>query len=253
MIGRIEFDVSSSMVQPNIYDGYKGKSEELLLLEAILDSVFVASNALDLKQLCIEHGRLVFVISIKIAIVSDDGNVADAAVFAAMKLLSDLKLRVDGKQPSESIEFIKHKVALSTFSIIDTCAASNGEEVALHIVPDPGKNEESSYCNVGKFQVAFYYDYDSIGGSPDVGDVCYVRLESTRPLREGVIDGVILQARAAIRGCFVEYDSWLTIDELLDICNTLKSTYNVTIPNFNRKTPLEEVRAFIRKIRKANS
>lgn len=65
---------------------------EAVELARVVDRGIRESHAIDPKKLCIKEGELVWIVFIDLYVANDDGNLFDAAQFAAMKALSNAKI-----------------------------------------------------------------------------------------------------------------------------------------------------------------
>ncbi len=86
-LGDIEFDVSLWPICSLKHEQRSNKPEEAYILESFLADVFVNSEVLDMTQLSIEKGRWAYRLSVRLVCISDDGNLADAAVLATTRAL----------------------------------------------------------------------------------------------------------------------------------------------------------------------
>lgn len=88
--GDIEVFVTLSPVASGKYD--RTKSDEAVLLEGAVSRIIKDSGIVDLSQLCITEGELVFVLRVHIMCLSNAGNLFDACILASALALSDTKL-----------------------------------------------------------------------------------------------------------------------------------------------------------------
>jgi exosome complex component RRP43 len=88
--GDVEVSVTLSPVASGKYD--RTKSDEAVLLEGAVSRITIDSGIVDLSQLCISEGELVFVLRVHIMCLSNAGNLFDACILASALALSDTKL-----------------------------------------------------------------------------------------------------------------------------------------------------------------
>lgn len=124
------------LASPNFEPGPPG--EDAVELARVVDRGIRESKAIDLEKLCVESGKLVFVVFIDIYVLNHDGNLIDASAIAALAALMNTKMFkyevVDGeivKKPGYSpLPMINYPIAV-TFAKI-------GDKILL----DPGLDEE---------------------------------------------------------------------------------------------------------------
>ncbi|XP_001626253.2 exosome complex component RRP43 [Nematostella vectensis] len=117
-------------------------SEHAQVLSTFIDNLITNSQLIDLEDLCIVDGKLVWVLYIDLMCLDYDGNVADAAVIAMLAALQNTRLHTvtineetETPEPSENKDIhlkLKSMPVAVTFGIFDDD----------HIYCDPTDEEE---------------------------------------------------------------------------------------------------------------
>ncbi len=113
--------------------------EQSVELARVVDRGIRESKAINTKKLCIEEGEKVWMVSVDIHIINDDGNLIDASSIGAIAALSKTKipeLKEDGTVDTENR---KEKLEVGKIPIACTIYKINGE-----LVVDPELKEEES-------------------------------------------------------------------------------------------------------------
>ncbi|KAG0276013.1 Exosome complex component RRP43 [Linnemannia exigua] len=113
-------------------------SEQAQAVSEAINRVLKESKVLDLKDLCIEEGKAVWVLYVDAVCVAYDGNIYDAALAAIMAALNNGTIKVSGGTAANDENSFKLKLARTplsaTFAIFDT---------TLTILADPNVTEET--------------------------------------------------------------------------------------------------------------
>jgi exosome complex component RRP42 len=78
------------LASPSFEPGPPG--EDAVELARVVDRGIRESKAIDLEKLCVESGKLVFVIFVDVYVLNHDGNLIDASAMAALAALINTKM-----------------------------------------------------------------------------------------------------------------------------------------------------------------
>lgn len=122
------------IASPNFESGPPG--EDATEIARVVDRGIRESEALLLKELCIEEGEEVWKVMVDIHVMDQDGNLMDASALGAIKALMEAKMPAyeDGKVIREEVG---KDMKLSAVPVACTVARINGEYIV-----DPGLVEE---------------------------------------------------------------------------------------------------------------
>ena len=113
--------------------------ENSIELARVVDRGIRESKAIDLKKLCIEPGKKVFVVFVDVYVLDHDGNLIDAAAMAALGALVNAKMNeFEVKDGEVRYKEGKMSVPLRNYPVPITSAKIDGT-----IVIDPCLEEES--------------------------------------------------------------------------------------------------------------
>lgn len=91
------------MASPDFESGPPGIDS--IELSRVVDRGIRESKAMDLKKLCIKKGEKVWIVSIDICMLNDDGNLLDASAFAALAALRSARFpEYDGEEIDYSVK-----------------------------------------------------------------------------------------------------------------------------------------------------
>ena len=109
-------------------------------LARVTDRGIRESGAIDVKKLCIKEGEKVWVVSVDICTINDDGNLFDAVSLAAIAALKDAKFPKydEEKEMVDYTEKTDESVPLTNIPIGVTVI-----KIGEHFIVDPNKEEES--------------------------------------------------------------------------------------------------------------
>ncbi len=109
-------------------------------LARVVDRGIREAKAIDVKKLCIKVGEKIWIVSIDVISVNDDGNLIDAAGLAALAALRDAKYpKYDGVELDYSTKTDK-KLPIMKEPIPVTVI-----KVGNHFIVDPSPEEEKAY------------------------------------------------------------------------------------------------------------
>lgn len=119
-----------------------GVSLDSQILNQTLFSILLSSECIDLSDLCVEKGKLCWVLYCDLVCLDDDGSVLDVASIALVAALKSLKLpKVDYESDTKSIKVdVKVKTPLNIKSLPITSTFITFEQ--KHLLSDPTADEE---------------------------------------------------------------------------------------------------------------
>lgn len=99
--------------------------ENSIELARVVDRGIRESKAIDLKKLCIQPGKKVFMVFVDVYVLDHDGNLIDAAGMAALGALVDAKMRAFGvkdgelvfKEETVSLPLLNHPIPITAVKI----------------------------------------------------------------------------------------------------------------------------------------
>jgi exosome complex component RRP42 len=124
------------LASPNFEPGPPG--EDAVELARVVDRGVRESKAIDLEKLCVESGKLVFVVFIDVYILNHDGNLIDASAIAALAALINTKMF---KFSVEEGEIVK-KPGYTPLPIVNYPVAVTFAKIGDKLILDTGMNEE---------------------------------------------------------------------------------------------------------------
>ncbi|HID90755.1 TPA: exosome complex protein Rrp42, partial [Candidatus Bathyarchaeota archaeon] len=134
------------LASPTFKGGRPG--EEAVILARIIDRALRSSQAIDLKQLCIEPGKRVFSVFIDVCALNHGGNLIDASMMAALAALMNTKVRDYEVKDGEIVYKSTYKpLPLRGFPLVVTV-----QKIGKHLVVDPCLDEEmggDAYISIG--------------------------------------------------------------------------------------------------------
>ncbi len=124
------------LASPSFEPGPPG--EDAVELARVVDRGIRESKAIDLEKLCVEPGKLVFVVFVDVYILNYDGNLVDAATIAAMAALLNTKMF---KYTVEEGEIVK-KPGYSPLPIVNYPISVTFAKIGKKLVLDTSLVEE---------------------------------------------------------------------------------------------------------------
>jgi exosome complex component RRP42 len=112
--------------------------EEAVELARVVDRGIRESKAIDLEKLCVESGKLVFVVFVDVYVLNHDGNLIDASAMAALAALINTKMF---KYEVEDGEIVK-KPGYTPLPIINYPIAVTFAKIGNKLILDTGLDEE---------------------------------------------------------------------------------------------------------------
>ena len=165
--------------------------EEAVELARVVDRGIRESKAIDLEKLCVEPGKLVFVVFVDVYVLNHDGNLIDASTIAALAALVNTKMF---KYAVEEGAIIK-KPGYNPLPIINYPISVTFAKIGNTIILDTGLDEEQ----VMDARLTMTFDKDGHicaiqkgGGSgyftkEEILDAAKIALEKTAELRKIVV------------------------------------------------------------------
>lgn len=140
-------------------------SMQAIELARVVDRGIRESKAIDVKKLCITPSESVWMVSIDIITMNDDGNLFDAAGLAAIAALKDCKFpKYDGKKVDYK-EMTKEKLHLTKVPVPVTVI-----KIGDNLIVDP-TNEEEEFVD-GRLTIA----------TTEKGEICAMQKGGSAPL-----------------------------------------------------------------------
>jgi exosome complex component RRP42 len=112
--------------------------EEAVELARVVDRGIRESKAIDLAKLCVESGKLVFVVFVDVYVINYDGNLIDASTMAALAALINTKMF---KYEVEDGKIVK-KLGYNPLPIVNYPISVTFAKIGDKLVLDAGLDEE---------------------------------------------------------------------------------------------------------------
>jgi exosome complex component RRP42 len=112
--------------------------EQAVELARVVDRGIRESKAIDLEKLCVESGKLVFVVFIDVYVLNHDGNLIDASAIAALAALINTKMF---KYTVEEGEIVK-KPGYTPLPVVNHPVAVTFAKIGNKLILDTGIDEE---------------------------------------------------------------------------------------------------------------
>ena len=112
--------------------------EDAVELARVVDRGIRESKAIDLEKLCVEPGKLVFVVFVDVYVLNHDGNLIDASSMAALAALLNTKMF---KYTVEECEIVK-KPGYTPLPVVDYPVSVTFAKIANKLILDTGLDEE---------------------------------------------------------------------------------------------------------------
>jgi exosome complex component RRP42 len=112
--------------------------EDAVELARVVDRGIRESKAIDLEKLCVESGKLVFVVFVDVYVLNYDGNLIDASTMAALAALINTKMF---KYEVKDGEIVK-KPGYNPLPIVNYPISVTFAKIGDKIVLDAGMDEE---------------------------------------------------------------------------------------------------------------
>jgi exosome complex component RRP42 len=165
--------------------------EEAVELARVVDRGIRESKAIDLEKLCVESGKLVFVIFVDVYVLNYDGNLIDASTMAALAALINTKMF---KYEVEDGEIVK-KPGYNPLPIVNYPISVTFAKIGDKLVLDAGLDEEEvmdarltmtmdkdgKICAIQKGGGSGYFTKE------EISEAAKIALEKTEELRKLVV------------------------------------------------------------------
>jgi exosome complex component RRP42 len=165
--------------------------EEAVELARVVDRGIRESKAIDLEKLCVESGKLVFVIFVDVYVLNYDGNLIDASTMAALAALINTKMF---KYEVEDSEIVK-KPGYNPLPIVNYPISVTFAKIGDKLVLDAGLDEEEvmdarltmtmdkdgKICAIQKGGGSGYFTKE------EISEAAKIALEKTEELRKLVV------------------------------------------------------------------
>jgi exosome complex component RRP42 len=179
------------LASPDFEPGPPG--EVAVELARVVDRGIRESKAIDLKKLCLESGKLVFVVFVDVYVLNHDGNLIDASTMAALASLLNTKMF---KYTVEEGAIVK-KPGYTPLPIVNYPVSVTFAKIGNKLILDTGLDEEQ----VMDARLTMTMDKDGNicamqkgGGSgyftkEEIFDAVKIAVEKTAELRKLVVKG----------------------------------------------------------------
>jgi exosome complex component RRP42 len=124
------------LASPSFEPGPPG--EDAVELARVVDRGIRESKAIDLEKLCVESGKLVFVVFVDVYVLNYDGNLIDASTMAALAALINTKMF---KYTVEECEIVK-KPGYTPLPIVNYPISVTFAKIGNKLILDTGLDEE---------------------------------------------------------------------------------------------------------------
>ena len=179
------------LASPDFEPGPPG--EDAVELARVVDRGIRESKAIDLKKLCVESGKLVFVVFVDVYVLNHDGNLIDASAIAALAALMNTKMFkyevVDGeivKKPGYTpLPMINYPIAVTFAKIGDKILMDTelDEEHVMDARLTMTLDKDGNVCAIQKGGGSGYFTKE------EILDATKTALEKTEELRKIVVKG----------------------------------------------------------------
>ena len=179
------------LASPEFEPGPPG--ENAVELARVVDRGIRESKAIDLEKLCVESGKLVFVVFIDIYVLNHDGNLIDASAIAALAALLNTKMSkydvVEGeivKKPGYTpLPIINYPIAVTFAKIGDKIILDTGldEEHVMDARLTMTLDKDGNVCAIQKGGGSGYFTKE------EILDALKTAVEKTEELRKIVVKG----------------------------------------------------------------
>ena len=176
------------LASPDFEPGPPG--EDAVELARVVDRGIRESKAIDLKKLCVESGKLVFVVFVDVYVLNHDGNASAIAALAALMNTKMFKYEVvDGeivKKPGYTpLPMVNYPIAVTFAKIGDKILMDTGldEEQVMDARLTMTLDKDGNICAIQKGGGSGYFTKE------EILDATKTALEKTEELRKIVVKG----------------------------------------------------------------
>ncbi len=154
-------------------------------LARVVDRAIRESKAIDLKKLCIEEGKKIWMVLIDIYTINDDGNLQDASALAALAALKQAKIpeyngeKVDYSKRNGKIPLVSSPIECSVIKIKDKLLSDPcfEEENMMDARLTIGITENNDICAMQK-------SGKGVLNADDVNNIIEISLKNSEKLRK---------------------------------------------------------------------
>jgi exosome complex component RRP42 len=179
------------LASPSFEPGPPG--EDAVELARVVDRGIRESKAIDLEKLCVESGKLVFVVFVDIYVLNHDGNLIDASTIAALAALLNSKMFKytvkDGeivKKPGYTpLPMVNYPISVTFAKIGNKLILDTGldEEQVMDARLTMTMNKDGNICAIQKGGGSGYFTQE------EISDATKIASEKTAELRKLVVKG----------------------------------------------------------------
>ncbi|MCJ7721344.1 exosome complex protein Rrp42 [Candidatus Bathyarchaeota archaeon] len=177
------------LASPDFEPGPPG--EAAVELARVVDRGIRESKAIDLEKLCVESGKMVFVVFVDVYVLNHDGNLIDASAMAALAALINTKMF---KYTVEDCAIVK-KPGYNPLPMADYPIAVTFAKIGNKLILDTGLDEEQvmdarltmtlnkdgNICAIQKGGGSGYFTRD------EISEATKIAIEKTAELRKIVV------------------------------------------------------------------
>jgi exosome complex component RRP42 len=177
------------LASPQFEPGPPG--EDAVELARVVDRGIRESKAIDLEKLCVESGKLVFVVFVDIYVLNHDGNLIDSSAMAALAALVNAKMfkytveegEIIKKPGYNPLPIINHPVAVTFAKIGNELILDTGfdEEQVMDARLTITMNKEGNICAIQKGGGSGYFTKE------EILEATKIAVEKTAELRKLVV------------------------------------------------------------------
>jgi len=177
------------LASPSFEPGPPG--ENAVELARVVDRGIRESKAIDLEKLCVESGKLVFVVFIDVYVLNHDGNLIDASAMAALAALINTKMfkytveegKIVKKPGYIPLPIVNYPIAVTFAKIGNKLILDTGldEEQVMDARLTMTMNKDGSICAVQKGGGSGYFTREELSEATKIAS------EKTAELRKIVV------------------------------------------------------------------
>lgn len=177
------------LASPDFEPGPPG--ENAVELARVVDRGIRESKAIDIEKLCVESGKLVFIVFIDVYVLNHDGNLIDASALAALAALLNTKMFKyeveDGaimKKPGYTpLPVMNHPISVTFAKIGDNIIMDAGldEEHVMDARLTMALDQNGNICAIQKGGGSGYFTKE------EILEASKIALEKTKELRKLVV------------------------------------------------------------------
>jgi len=177
------------LASPSFEPGPPG--EDAVELARVVDRGIRESKAIDLEKLCVEPGKLVFVIFIDVYVLNHDGNLIDASAMAALAALINTKMfkytvedgKIVKKPGYTPLPIINYPIAVTFAKIGDKLILDTDldEEQVMDARLTMTMDKDEKICAIQKGGGSGYFTTE------EISEATKIALKKTEELRKIVV------------------------------------------------------------------